>query len=98
MEFKLPHKTTRFEAVQKIKTTLQEARAKMGNEATITEERWEGDTLFFAVTIQGQNISGQLAITDTDYEIDVKLPLMLRLFEGKIKQAIEAQASQLLKG
>ncbi len=95
MQFTLTHKFSRAEAVQKIKHALDDARPKMGKEVAIEEERWEGDTLFFGVSIQGQSITGSLAVTDTAYDIDIKLPLMLRLFEGRIKQAIEEQAKHM---
>jgi hypothetical protein len=87
----------RAQAVQKIKKLIVDARPKLGKEVSIDEEKWEADVLMFAVSIQGQKITGTLAVTDLEYDVDIKLPLMLRLFEGKIKQAIEDQAAQLMK-
>lgn len=97
MQFKIPHKTTRAEARLKIQRALDDARPKLGDQVVINQEQWQGDVLTFSVTIQGQTISGTLAVTDADYDVDVRLPLMLRMFEGRIKQAIEDQAAQLLK-
>lgn len=62
----------------------------------ITEERWENDVFHFAFTAQGQHISGTLEVKEKEYDINAKLPLMMRLFEGKIKKAIEAQTKELL--
>lgn len=81
----------------RVKHVMSEARTKLGDKGTIDEERWEGDTLHFAFTGQGQSISGTLVVLDHEFDIDVKLPLMMRLFEGRIKKMIEEQASQMLK-
>lgn len=97
MQVKIPHKFTKDEAVRRVKAALTEARTKIGDQATIDKEEWEGDTLNFGFTAQGQSISGTFEVRDNEFELNAKLPLMLRMFEGKIKSAIEAQAGQLLK-
>ncbi len=81
----------------RVKHMMSEARTQLGDKGTIDEERWEGDVLHFAFTGQGQSISGTLVVHDHEFDIDVKLPLMMRLFEGRIKKMIEEQASQMLK-
>ncbi len=96
MHIKLPHKFSKSEAVQRIKHMLKEAKPQLEGKATIDEERWEGDTLHFAFTANGQHISGQATVKDTEFDIEAKLPLMMRLFEGKIQKMIEEQAKQML--
>ena len=108
MQIKFPHKFSRQEAVMRVKYALDEARPtstrdestrggpKPGDEATIDEERWDGDTLHFAFTAQGQHISGSLEVKDKEFELNATLPLMLRLFEGQIQKTIEQQAAQML--
>ena len=97
MQFNLPHKFSKFEAKQRVQTALSQARGEIPEGVTIEEERWEGDTLHFAFTAQGQHITGSLVVAEKDYEIEAKLPLMLRLFEGRIKKAIEEQTAQIMK-
>lgn len=96
MHLKIPHKFSRFEAVQRVKRMLDEARPKLAGKAIIEEERWEGDILHFAFTAEGQHIKGELEVKDSAFEVEAKLPLMLRLFEGKIQKMIEEQAKQIL--
>jgi hypothetical protein len=96
MHISIPHKETREQALAKVKAALDHARPELGGKATVTEERWEGDTLHFAFSAQGQDISGTFEVADTTYVLDVTLPLMLRMFEGKIKSMIESQAQQML--
>lgn len=81
----------------RVKAALNEARAKIGDQATIDKEEWQGDTLHFGFTAQGQSISGTFEVRDNNFELNAKLPLMMRMFEGKIKKAIEEQAQAMLK-
>ena len=95
MHFKIPHKTSKFKAITKVKQALNDARPQMKGHAEITEERWENDTLHFGADLQGKSITGTLVVTDTDFVIDAKLPLMWRLFEGRIEKMIAEQVKQL---
>lgn len=94
MNFKIPHNNSKFEATKKVKQALEEARPHLKGQATIDEERWEGTTLHFAATLQGKQITGTLEITDTELVINAKLPLMWRLFEGRIEKMIGEQVSR----
>ncbi len=76
---------------------MREARAKLGDQATIDKEEWQNDTLHFGITVQGQSITGTFEVRENDFGLDAKLPLMLRMFEGRIKKAIEEQAAGMLK-
>ncbi len=95
MHLQIPHKTDKQQAMLRVRNGLNDVRSKLGDQATIHEERWDGDTLHFDATAQGQRISGTLKVEDKDLVIDAKLPLMLRLFEGRIEKQIMEQVSQL---
>ena len=96
MHFKVPHKTSKFEAKKRVQKALVDAKPLMKEHATIDEERWEGDTLNFAATLQGKKITGTLVIDDSHFVIDAKLPLMWRLFEGRIEKMIAEQVKQMM--
>jgi len=96
MHVQIPHKFYAPEAVSRVKNAITEAKSQMGDKGSIDEERWEGNTLHFKVSGQGQKISGTLEVKDKEFVLDAKLPLMLRLFEGKIEKAIKEQATQML--
>ena len=97
MQLKLPHSFSRHEAVARVERLLIEAKPRLADKVAIEEERWEGDVLHFAFTAQGQRISGQLEVKDKEYEINAKLPLMMRMFEGRIEEMITEQSAQMLK-
>ena len=95
MQIVLPHKFSRSEALQRIKDALNEARPKFKDQVEIHEEKWEGGVLTFSFTAQGYKISGTLAVEDSQYVLNAKLPLMFRLFEGTIEAKIKEQIAQM---
>lgn len=97
MHFQIPHNTSTSDAKKKVQEAIVQAKPHLQGQATIDEERWEGDTLHFAATLQGKKITGTLNITDTEFVIDAKLPLMWRLFEGRIEKMIGEQVKQMTK-
>lgn len=85
----------RDRAVAKIKTELVKNRPAINQHITINEEKWDGSTLTFAVELQGKKITGTLEITDKDFVLDAKLPLMWRLFEKRIEAEVAKQVESL---
>ena len=84
-------------AITRIKKALVEHRGQILKNAQDVEDRWEGNVLHFAATVQGTKLSGTLTVLEHEFDIELKLPLMYRMFEGRIKKAIEEQAKGLLK-
>jgi hypothetical protein len=95
MHIQIPHKATKIQALTKVKLALEHGRSQLAGQATIDEERWEGDMLHFAATLQGKQITGTLQVTDKDLVIDAKLPLLWRIFEGRIEKMIAEQVKSL---
>jgi hypothetical protein len=96
MHFNIPHKTSKLMALKKVRDALNAARPQLKGQATIEKEDWEGETLHFGATVQGKSITGTLVVTDTEFVIDAKLPLMWRLFEGRIEKMIAEQVKQMI--
>lgn len=95
MHLQIPHKTTKTEAKQKIKDALEEARPHAKGQVEILKEEWSGDTFHFALLVQGKEITGTLLVTDMDLTLDAKLPLLWRMFEGRIEKEIAKQVEQM---
>jgi hypothetical protein len=96
MKVSLPHKFTEVEAITRVKKILNESRSKLADHLTDVEEKWEGNILSFAFTAQKQHISGTLEVKDRVFELYARLPLTLRLFEGRIEKMIKEQAGAML--
>lgn len=95
MHIQVPHKKLKSEAKQKIKDAIEEARPHMAGQAEIKKEEWNADTLHFAVLVQGKEITGTLEVTENDFILDAKLPLMWRIFEGRIQKEVAKQVEQM---
>ncbi|HUD02612.1 MAG TPA: polyhydroxyalkanoic acid system family protein [Candidatus Paceibacterota bacterium] len=99
MHLDIPHKfTSKAEAAARVKSALIEMRPHLGDKAKIEKEEWVGDTLNFVADIQGQHISGTLEVRDAVFDINAKLPLVMRMFEGRIEKALKEQTAQMLSG
>ena len=97
MHIELPHKSSKEAAVAKVKLGLAQARSHLGGQdVKITKEEWNNSMLTFAFLTQGKEITGTLRVTDSNFIIDAKLPLLWRVFEGKIEKMIKEQAAGLL--
>lgn len=98
MQIKIPHQAGSAAAAKsKVMQALDEARTKIAGQATIDREEWNDNVLTFGFTAQGQTITGTFEVRDAEFELNAKLPLMLKMFEGRLKKAIEDQARGMLK-
>lgn len=96
MHIAVPHKLTKDKALARVKQTLGQHRAQILAHAKVSDERWEDSTLHFAAELQGKSISGTLAVTDTEYVLDAKLPLLWRMFEGRIEAEVAKQVQGMM--
>jgi hypothetical protein len=96
MKVSIPHKDSEIAAITKVKKILNESRSKLAAHLTDVEEKWDGNVLTFAFTAQKQHITGTLTVKDKVFDLYAKLPLTLRLFEGRIEKMIKEQAGAML--
>jgi Putative polyhydroxyalkanoic acid system protein (PHA_gran_rgn) len=98
MHLQLPHQLSKEQAISKVKKAIEEARPQMAaHQVALEETAWEGDTLRFALELQKHPITGTLEVGEKDFILDAKLPLVWRLFEGRIERAIAQQIAMLPK-
>ncbi|MES2006675.1 MAG: polyhydroxyalkanoic acid system family protein [Patescibacteria group bacterium] len=97
MHFNFPHNTSAAHATARIKTALMQQQGELAKHVTIKKQEWEGNTLNFAFDLQGKTITGTVAITEREYVIDATLPLLWRMFEGKIEKEIRNQVGGILQ-
>lgn len=95
MHIQIPHKFTQAQAIDRVKKGLVQAKPQLQGQVTIDKEEWQDAMLTFAFTTQGKQVTGTLKILKDEFVIDAKLPLLWRMFEGKIQKAIEEQIKAL---
>jgi hypothetical protein len=64
---------------------------------SVTDHRWEGDTLHFTATAMGQTIVSAVTVFETNVHAVVDLPGILGLFASKIQAYIGKEAPKLLR-
>ena len=64
---------------------------------TVTEHRWEGDTMVIAVQAMGQRVSARLTVTETHVHALFDLPPLLAAFAEKIRGKLQKDGAGLLK-
>jgi hypothetical protein len=64
---------------------------------SVTDQRWEGDTLHFTVQAMGQTIVSAVTVFETNVHAVVDLPGILGLFASKVQDMIRKEAPKLLR-
>jgi hypothetical protein len=96
LEMNIPHQLPREEALKRIKSLLSETKKSHGDQITDLTEEWNGNSGNFSFRAKGFDISGTLTVTDSAVELKSKIPFAVSLFKGKITQAINEKAAELL--
>jgi hypothetical protein len=93
----IPHQIGRAEARRRIDARLGQGRDLVQKAGlTMQDPVWNGDTLAFVVGAMGQTVSGTIAVEDTAARVEVRLPLLLGVFSGKVREVIAAKGGELL--
>ena len=64
---------------------------------TVTEHRWEGDTMIVAVQAMGQRVAARMTVTETHVHTLFDLPPLLAPFAEKIRGKLQKDGAGLLK-
>lgn len=93
----IPHQLGRVEARRRIESRLGQGRDLVQKAGlTMEEPVWDGDTLAFVVGAMGQTVGGTIAVEETAARVEVRLPLLLGIFSGKVRQVILEKGGELL--
>lgn len=98
-QFKMsvPHNLSKEEAAARVKTALQQATEKFGDQVKNLEQNWNGDQLDFSFRTFGINVSGSGTVDDSAVHVAVNLPMTAMMFKGKIQQGLGEQLQRMLK-
>jgi putative polyhydroxyalkanoate system protein len=97
MRIAVKHHTSKEHARKRVEGRLDQLLAQFGGRADEIEHEWLGDTLRFKGKARGLSVEGTVEVTDSEVIIDGKLPLMARMFEGRIRQAVEREADAMFR-
>ena len=97
MRIAVPHHTSKDVARGKVDQRLVQLLSQFGGHAEEVEHEWLGDTMRFKGKARGMSVEGTVEVTDAEIVLDAKLPLMARMFEGRIRQAVEREADAMFR-
>jgi hypothetical protein len=90
------HKSSREKVRDRIESLVPSVKERFGDSVSNVKQAWQGDDLEFSFQARGFNIKGTLTVSDSDLNLDLQLPFAAKLFEGKIRSAIEKELDRLL--
>ncbi|MBM3941289.1 MAG: hypothetical protein FJ318_10540 [SAR202 cluster bacterium] len=88
MRFSYLHGTTKQAARDAIERAIPEFARRANLQPQDFSQHWEGDTLRGAFHARGINVSGTVTVTDTALDIELRLPMALRPFEGEARRRL----------
>ncbi|MGZ5449701.1 MAG: polyhydroxyalkanoic acid system family protein [Thermoanaerobaculia bacterium] len=97
MRIAVPHHTSKDIARGRVDQRLGQLLSQFGGHAEEIEHEWLGDTMRFKGKARGLAIEGTVDVTDAEIILDAKLPLMAKMFEGRIRQAVEREADAMFR-
>ena len=96
IEMDMPHKLGRDGARARIEGGIGKL-ASFVPGGTITDQRWDGDTLHLAVEAMGQRVGAKLTVLDDKVHAVFDLPPFLALFADKIRDKLAKDGPKLLE-
>ncbi len=97
MRIAVTHNTSKETARRKVDERLGQLLSQFGGHAEEVEHEWLGDTMRFKGKARGFTIQGTVEVTDAAVILDAKLPLVAKMFEGNIRQAVEREADAIFR-
>ena len=97
MRIAVPHNISKDAAREKVDQRLGQLLSQFGGHAEEIHHEWIGDTMRFRGKARGMSVEGTVEVTDAAIVLDAKLPLMARMFEGRIRQAVEREADAMFR-
>ena len=92
----IPHKLGKAGVRSRLDSGIDTIGAKIPG-GSVTDRRWEGDTLHFTVTAMGQVIGSKVTVFEDTVHAIVDLPGLLGLFAGKVQDMIRKEGPKLLR-
>lgn len=97
MRIAVEHKTTKANARAKIEQRIAGLMGQFGSHAEDVHHEWVGDTLRFRGKARGFAVEGTAEVTDAALIIEMKLPMLAKMFEGRIRQVVQGEADSMFR-
>ncbi|MEK7630394.1 MAG: polyhydroxyalkanoic acid system family protein [Patescibacteria group bacterium] len=92
----ITHRLNQDEALNRIKTLLDDVKHQFGDKISDLYEEWDGNAGKFSFSAMGFSVSGTLIVKPQEIELSGNLPFAASFFKGKIELTIRERAESLL--
>ena len=93
----IPHRLGKDEALRRLKSGLERARAEFGHMVAIEREEWSDSRLSLDLKAMSQSISGIVDVAEEAVRIEVTLPWLLARMASSAQAMIQKQATLMLE-
>lgn len=92
----IEHNLSRGEALNRIKSLLQDLKREHSDKISNLKEEWNGFSGKFSFKAKGFSVSGTITVKISQVELVANLPFAAMFFKGKIEEIIRERATELL--
>jgi hypothetical protein len=92
----IPHRLGQAEARRRVEQGFGQLAGWIPG-GSVSEHRWEGDSLHFSVGAMGMNVAARLDVGETAVHAHLELPAFLAGFAAQIQQKLQRKGPELLK-
>ncbi|GJD47700.1 hypothetical protein OPKNFCMD_0410 [Methylobacterium crusticola] len=93
----IPHQLGRVEARRRLDSGMGQAKDMLHKAGlTMADATWTGDRLSFLVGAMNQKVDGDIDVEEDCVRVEVRMPLLLSLFAGKVQKILDQNGTKLL--
>jgi hypothetical protein len=96
LQVTVAHRLDQQEALERLQLFGEQLKKRHGDQVTISEENWQGNTLHFGLAAKGISIKGQLEVREDQVSVSCGLPFAAMLFRGRIENDIRTALNDTL--
>ena len=94
---RIPHRHTQEEATRRIRTGIDELRARYGDRVAALETKWDGPRMDGRLNALGQTLSGSIEVEPTVVVVTVQLPWLLAVLKERILGFVQKNGDRILQ-
>ena len=91
------HNMTKEAARSKVDSAFPNLMAGFDETVSDVTYSWQDDLMAFSFHARGFDFKGTLNVTDSELAIDLDIPLMLRAFQGLVRERMEEGLDEFLE-
>lgn len=96
LKVSVPHTLTVEEAMGRIRTIVEEIRARHSHQVSNLQEDWTERAVAYSFSAMGFSTSGNMEVAEEAVHIESKIPLAAVMFRGQIEERIKSELGRLL--